>query len=813
MYCGSMHTITDGEQAVKQIEDALKEGLVPELLLKTGEYVILHDIRGKEVVGRVGKRTGPVVRMSAKRLEGAVLDTHTQAIEAELKKVGPRWETEALEFEKQLTEDLSMYDKELDDRVMQQIEDSKMDPVDKFVGQGSMMSKVGAFLTSFRPARYALSTMYNTKGENLQAKHGVEIDGRLHQMQEMNRRITMMVEQHALGHMSGKEMGQAKHMLTWLLDGSSMAEIKREFGRAPTEKEVKAAFMLRSAFGTAKGKGLHGLFEMEGFLTHYLPHVKRARELQGELIEKGLKGEELSEQEQREWRKLVDKGAIPAELAVPENLHKLNRAGTLENWETDFFKVFQRYVDTGLKVKYFEPLIREVEKEYGLQFQKHLGKWETGKKWSEQEMQVVSVQKRSGIGKFEKEYLLRHLTSILGYPTEAELGLSRSMQKVMVKAQELFPESALLNRLPAGEASFNTTARALQSAMYAGGLGGRVSSALKQTTGFPLTVAFLGPKWSAAGVGIAARDMVGSLRRAREAGVLKEYLPAKDKEAKLGKKTWRKIDHAAMYLFEIGDGAQRVVAFEGGRAKALARKGKLNVRHVRDIAQRNRLEKYKAQINDRSLTAKERADALEKLATEFGRSASEETQFKYGKGHSPMHFRSDLGRFAGMFMTWPMYFMGALGHWSLGSYGRAAGVHGLTKRAAIWGTAEMFGRVGPLILGLWAMQRIAEQTDSDMSHWITEMFEVPIDGAPMLRMGVDAVRLGNAGAQRLVSEMGSEAHQKLRSRDLHSAFGDFINSWKIVVPFSGMTSDILKARRTYDEEGLRRLFGIRGLNE
>lgn len=786
--CGDTYPLKDEESARVAINDALSKGsaLRPVVITKEGvRYKILRPSgdkgadEGRYVVVKYkgeGKGWDTKSRvLSTRSMAGGAIDTESSALREYQRAMAPTWQKaidDTTEKMHDLFKDVDGYNSQVVQRILDSAGTERRE-----LGKPDI-SRPWHFLSRYFGARNALSRMYDHDGLNLQAEWGARIDARLQQVVRDKRAIMRVYYEEVLGHMSNKEKEAGKDIMMHLLDGSSDQEVRDEFGRAPTEKEILGAFKTKVFFGPKRGEGLHGLFGMEGFIDDYVPHMKRYRNLHADIMEKLAKGEVPTEEELAQLAKLQNYG-ISEGVPHMKNAHELEREWGMNEIETDLHFIVERYVEAGLRNKYLEPIVKDIEARYGGSFFHATGEWK-----DDQFVDGVMVSKRKNIGRWEKEYLTEHFRTALNYPTEMERALNMKVTKGAKELQQMVKGIPIINKMPIGDATFTNSMSTLTKGMYYGALGGSIPAALKQITGLPLVFAELGPKWSAVGLAKLAANPREAYRRADAAGLFREYLPSKEMAADkaLRRTLWKKLDFGVMYMFEVADQSQRVIAYEGGKARALALKDKLSVKHIRDVAVRNRLEKYKADKN------------WEAFANEYGINASHESQFKYGKADSPVAFRSSLGRAMGMFLTWQMYFTGKLGHWVYG--GRGDG-----KLKAMKYTME---HVGPFILATWLLMKLADEAGVDVGPWFTNMFEVPDMPGPPARLAYDTLRVANAGAKKFVSEFTNEneASRKWRKRELGSAWHDMKSELWLTVPLSRTTKDTYKAVKAFQDEGL-----------
>ncbi len=792
--CGNRWTAESEEDARLGINLAIDAGLThPVVRLKDGgvyRIVRYHKKAGKKA-GRyvVDKQTakGKFVRhiktLSTRSMVEAEIDTEGSARQTHYRANRHRYDRQAQETEDalvKLQEDVNFDDAETSNKAMRSVGTIRSDKIG-----GTRISKDFAFLGKFSAARHLFSKLYSKDGWNIRSKWVVPFDMALDSVERHTRTINNFVTEHAFGHMTAKELEAGKNIMSWLLDGSYMKDIKAEFGRTPTEKEFRAAHMLRVIMGTKKGRGLHGLLNMEGFLGEYLPHMRKWRNIQAEIVQKQRAGEEIADAEWEQLKELHSYGLAgkDAKKMAPnmENMSKLEREFKMEEYEDDILFLLDRYIAAGLKDKYVEPTVRQIEKDFGITFIRATGKFEQG-----QVRDKVMTSVTKNIGDFEYELLIEHVRSSLYYPTEMEIGLNQKFQAGFSQLQKIVP---FMNKMPNGDRTFSSMSGTLASMMYMGALGGRVASALKQLTGFPIVIGELGPKHTTIGLAKLMTNPRQAFQRAADAGLFKEYLPSKERiteDARLQRSKYAKYGKWFMIMFEIADQSQRVIAYEGGLSKARAQKGKLNLNYIRDAGAKNRMESYRAEGD------------WEALAQEFGLNASHESQFKYGRKDSPMHFRDATGRAMGMFMTWQLYFMGKMGHWATAGF-KGEGTKG---QRALKGSAHMIRHMAPMFIAMYVLTKMAEEaTDTDLSPWFVQMFEAPDAPGPPAKMAYHLFGLANAGMRTTASSLLGSHRVKEREWKQFKRASREVREDVGLMFFGGIRRDVARASEWYDERG------------
>ena len=355
------------------------------------------------------------------------------------------------------------------------------------------------------------------------------------------------------------------------------------------------------------------------------------------------------------------RASLPKELMAS---FKKPRIANADDFVWDVARVFDHYLRLGARDKFMNPLLERY-----------------GEKWLAK--QPVTVQ----------PYIRDYLKDLAGVPTDAlkadplvkcaESFLSLSGMKHV--AQKFYPH---LDPRAAAEQMTQSLVGSYRTSLYSGGLGWKVSSALKNLTQNLQTIGEVGLiRWAKDGVAMIATEE--GQRLIAEAQIYRGYMPLQYKSSQLLNKGLQQLIQKTMFMFEGADRFNRGVAYLAAYRRFIATQGKFDL--STSLKTQRAVIKQHMEVGD-----------LHKAAMAYGRDVVWRTQYLYSKVNTPRAFRSPTGQVYGTFLTWPINYGHLLNDWIVSGFSGGDGFRKLARYTLSAGLVSYAGN---------------KYMDTDISSW------------------------------------------------------------------------------------------------
>ncbi len=350
---------------------------------------------------------------------------------------------------------------------------------------------------------------------------------------------------------------------------------------------------------------------------------------------------------------------------MPKNIiaffEKRRQSKKMEKFRENSLDLYEMYIKAGSKKKYMLPAIRQARRH---------------------------VIQNPNIAAGMKSHFQDWGTWMMGYPSLADNSFTALFENMGLSYENSY-----------------RVARMMMDLVYAGGIGFRPMSAIRNMFQSLNTASELGYVWTTSGF----RDlMFNGTRRARSQGILAEYLPELYTEMGQYSKM-QKLRDASLFMFRKADEMNRSIAYYGaenkfnyffkrhGHSKKFYDKSGIN---FVDKAKRNEIRNLVSQ------------GKINEARNEFGKEVAAKTQYLYAKENSPLIQKSIGGKLFFQFKSWPENYGELLADW-----GRNKNYMAFVRAMAAYATLGIMGKqlsqkwltrtipIGTLPIDQWRLER------------------------------------------------------------------------------------------------------------
>lgn len=417
----------------------------------------------------------------------------------------------------------------------------------------------------------------------------------------------------------------------------------------------------------------------------------------------------------RRFRGRVDQGTLqwlPKQLVAGFKRERITGEG---GYVLDIANVLDSYIHFGARDKFMNPLL----KEFGF-----------GSEW-------MKAQRGKSGHSSAVRYVDTYLKDLVGLPTEGHersaVGMKQlieitGMRKWFERQNPGMSEGELLQL---SDEMARTLTQLSRDVIYAGGLGLRPGSALKNLTQSISTIGEVGliPYFRG---GLGRYSTEAGQKLIQDAKILREFAPNMYKQPAVTTGAMRAALNKSFFMFEMADRFNRGTAFLAAYDRFMQTGGKFNRKSSLKSAQR----KIDALLME---------EKTHEAAIEYGRDVVARTQYIYSRTNTPTAFRSPTGQVMGIFLTWPINFVELINDWTV--KGGFANVHKLARYLAVAGSVAYAGN---------------QIFDTNISNWFLAG-SLPRSIPVGLQAPIDAYLLSTALLQKTWSDVtGGESKYDAR---------------------------------------------------